>query len=288
MAPDSELSRHRHSSTCLIHVGEHPFGVYQRQPLGNQVARGKELLAFLQGIQPEYLYIVGDFFDAWVLTTRWYWPVEYTRIVDRVAELARQGTRVRITPGNHDSFLRGPLPSLPEFEIADEFVHETADGRRFVVTHGDLFDGIERGFRWLSKVGSFGYSLLIDVNILLNWILRRFGLRPRYFCFWLKRASKRMLGAYGRFQRKLIQYAVDKRVDGIICGHLHKPLIVERADITYINTGDWLENASALIEDGDGRLTLINHGLKNLKKGTQLFSRTRLTGQARECQDHRL
>ena len=228
--------------------------------LGIKLARGKELLEFLQGIEPQQLYLVGDIFDAWVLTSRWHWPPEYTQIVDRILELAQRGTEVLVTPGNHDAFLRGPLPRLPLLSIADEFQHETADGRRFVVTHGDLFDGIEKGFRWLSKVGSFGYTLVVDANIATNWLLRRLGMRPRYYSFWIKRTSKRLLGAHGRFRRKLLEHARGQRVTGIICGHVHLPQMLQDEGIEYINTGDWLENASAVVELESGELVLFNYG----------------------------
>ncbi len=230
--------------------------------LGIKLARGKELLEFLRRIEPQQLYLVGDIFDAWVLTSRWYWPPEYTQVVDRIFELAERGTEVRVTPGNHDSFLRGPLPRIPALTIADEFWHQTADGRRFVVTHGDLFDGIEKGFRWLSKVGSFGYTLVVDANIATNWILRRLGWRPRYYCFWIKRTSKRLLGAHGRFRRKLLEHARAQQAAGIICGHVHLPQILCDAGAAYINTGDWLENASAVVELDSGDLVLCNFGVE--------------------------
>lgn len=228
--------------------------------LGIRLSRARELLAFLQGIRPQQLYLVGDIFDAWVLTSRWYWPDEYTALIERVLELAAGGTQVHLVPGNHDAFLRGRLLRYLNLSIADEFLHETADGRRFLVTHGDQFDGIEKGFRWLSKVGSYFYTLVIDCNIAINWLLSRLGLPPWFFAFWIKRTSKRMLGANGRFRRKLIQHAIDTKVDGIICGHVHLPQILRTDGVDYINLGDWLDNASALLESPAGDLVLINHG----------------------------
>jgi UDP-2,3-diacylglucosamine pyrophosphatase LpxH len=228
--------------------------------LGIRLARARELLGLLRRIRPERLYLVGDIFDAWVLSSRWYWPQEYTAVVERILELAASGTQVQIVPGNHDAFLRGRLPQYPGISIADEYLYETVDGRRFIVAHGDLFDGIEKGFRWLSKTGSFFYTLVIDCNIAANWVLRKLGMRPRYFAFWIKRTSKRILGANGRFRRKLVQHAVERDVDGIICGHVHLPQILHEDGVAYVNIGDWLDNASALLELPDGDLVLVNHG----------------------------
>ncbi len=228
--------------------------------LGQKLSRGDELLAFLKEFQPDHLYLVGDFVDAWCLRWNWHWPASYTGIIDRLIELQSRGTVIRYTPGNHDSFLRRRIPKISGVAIADDFIHETVDRRRLLVVHGDLFDSIERNWKWLSRVGSFLFNRVIDVNLGLNFVLRKFHRRPVYFSFWIKRTSKRMLGAFGRFQRKLIKAARDRGVDGIICGHVHFPQMRHEGSVVYINTGDWLENASALVEQFDGSLELINHG----------------------------
>ncbi len=228
--------------------------------LGQKLARGDELLAFLRAMEPDNLYLVGDFIDVWCLRWNWHWPDSYTGIFERLMELRARGTRIFYTPGNHDAVLRRPLPKMPGVEIADEFIHQRVDGRRLLVTHGDLLDSIEHRLKWLSRIGSFLFNRIIDINLATNFVLRKFGLRPVFFSFWIKRTSKRLLGAFGRFQRKLIQTAADRGLDGIVCGHVHWPLMIEGREILYVNTGDWLENASALIELDDGRLELWNHG----------------------------
>jgi UDP-2,3-diacylglucosamine pyrophosphatase LpxH len=206
------------------------------------------------------LYLVGDFIDTWCLRWNWHWPNSYTGIFERLIELRAGGTKIYYTPGNHDAILRRRVPRIPGVAIANQFIHETADGRRLLVTHGDLLDSIEHGWRWLSRIGSFGFNRIIDLNLATNYVLRKLGLRPRFYSFWIKRTSKRLLGAFGRFQRKLIQTAVDGQLDGIICGHVHWPLLVEERGVVYLNTGDWLENASAIVEHFDGRMELKNHG----------------------------
>jgi UDP-2,3-diacylglucosamine pyrophosphatase LpxH len=228
--------------------------------LGQKLSRGDELLQFLWSIEPDNLYLVGDFIDTWCLRWKWHWPSSYGGIFERLIELRSGGTKIFYTPGNHDAILRGRIPQIPGVDIANQFIHQTADGRRLLVTHGDLLDSIEHGWKWLSRVGSFGFNRIIDLNLATNYLLRRLGLRPRFYSFWIKRTSKRMLGAFGRFQRKLIQTAVERELDGIICGHVHWPLLVEEQGVVYLNTGDWLENASAIFEHQDGTFELRNHG----------------------------
>ena len=228
--------------------------------LGQKLSRGDELLAFLRAMEPENLYLVGDFIDTWCLRWNWYWPPSYTGIFERLMELRSRGTRIFYTPGNHDAVLRRPLPKFPGIEIADQFIHQLVDRRQFLVIHGDLLDSIEHRWKWLSRIGSFFFNRVIDLNLATNFVLRKIGFRPIFFSFWIKRSSKRLLGAFGRFQRKLILTAVNRGLDGIICGHVHWPLMINDGGILYINTGDWLENASALIEHCDGSLELWNHG----------------------------
>lgn len=234
--------------------------------LGQKLSRGDELLAFLRSVDPEHLYLVGDFIDTWCLRWNWHWPQAYTGILERLMEMRGGGTRIFYTPGNHDAILRKPIPRIPGVEVANEFVHTLADGRRLLVTHGDLLDSIEHGWKWLSRIGSFLFNRVIDINLATNFILRTAGFRPIYFSFWIKRTSKRMLGAFGRFQRKLIQTAAQRGMDGIVCGHVHWPIMVSAGKILYVNTGDWLENASAFVEHCDGSLALWNHG-KVIERG---------------------
>lgn len=228
--------------------------------LGQKLSRGDELLAFLRSYEPDYLYLVGDIIDAWCIRWSGHWPAEYTQIIERVFELRDRGTVVRYLPGNHDAFLRKPMPKMVGIQFANEFIHESADGRRWLVMHGDLMETIERRWSWLSRLGSFGFNRIIDLNLAINFGLRKLQMKPVYFCFTIKRASKWVLGAFGRFRRKLIKAATDQGLEGIICGHVHFPQIVHADGAIFINTGDWLEHASALVEHSDGTLELRNHG----------------------------
>ena len=251
--------------------------------LGLKLGNGNELLQLLMEIQPERLYLVGDFLDAWVLESAWYWPPVNADIIDRLKHLQTSGTRIFYTPGNHDDFLREPSSAWPtkdwkvdiwpfvdadgipktqidEMEIADEFAYELMDGRRLLVMHGDLLDTVEKKLKPLSTFGSWVFLRIVGWNARSNRMLGSFGFRPWNYSFTIKRVSKRIQGAYGRFRKKLVAYARELEYDGIICGHVHRPEISTIEQEVYINTGDWLENSSVLIEEMDGTLVLQNQG----------------------------
>jgi UDP-2,3-diacylglucosamine pyrophosphatase LpxH len=142
-------------------------------------------------------------------------------------------------------------------EVADEFIHESADGRRFVVIHGDQFDGVESKAVWLSKLGSLGYDLLLAVDRSLNYVRRRLGRKAWRLSAGVKARVKRIVAFLSGFEERLAEHARAKRCQGIICGHIHTPVITARGEITYCNTGDWVENCSALLEFDDGELRLV-------------------------------
>lgn len=224
--------------------------------LGCRHSQAAAFLELLERFEPEKLYLVGDFIDGWKLRTRWRWLPEYDQILRRLMELKRGGTELFYTPGNHDEFLRGFLANFGVIDIQDRFVHEAADGRRFVVTHGDQFDRIEKSAGWLSLVASYAYDVLLSANWLGNR-LRGKKHDPYAFCGAIKRRIKRLVKHVSEFEDQLVGSARDAECDGIICGHIHAPRIQQLGDVAYINTGDWVENCSALVELDDGSFDLI-------------------------------
>lgn len=225
--------------------------------LGCRHANAAALLDFLNGIQPESLYLVGDIVDGWRLRRGWYWNDTYNLLLRRLIELMASGTQIYYTPGNHDEFLRQFISNLGSIEIADEFVHETADGRRMLVMHGDQFDAVVRHARWLSMVGDVGYSVLLGVNTAFNVLRRQFGWGYWSLSAYIKRHVKQATSCIGRFEASITRYAASKGCDGVICGHIHTAAIRELGGVTYCNTGDWVESCTALVEHVDGRLELI-------------------------------
>ena len=232
--------------------------------LGCKHARTDAFLEFFQSYLPERLYLVGDFFDAWKINSGWHWPEHCDGIVSHLVALVNQGTEVLYTPGNHDSFLRRSsfrsfLPaSFPDVRIADEFVFETVNGWRFLVTHGDLFDFFETKAQWVSKGSSWFYDSCLSLN---RWIQRRFlhaDRNPYAACALIKGRVKRGVKFISRYEHKIMRHALEKECDGVICGHIHTPTIKQSDSVLYCNTGDWVENCTGLVEHCDGTMELVS------------------------------
>lgn len=224
--------------------------------LGCRHSQAAAFLEMLDRFEPEQIYLVGDFIDGWKLKNRWRWLPEYDRVIQRLLELKRRGTRLYYTPGNHDEFLRGFLANFGVVDIQDRFIHTAADGRRYVVTHGDQFDKVEQGNPWISLLASYAYDLLLSANWLGNR-LRGKKHDPYAFCAKVKGSIKQLVKHVSNFESQLVSSAHAENCDGIICGHIHAPRIAKVEDIHYLNTGDWVENCSVLVERQDGGFELM-------------------------------
>lgn len=226
--------------------------------LGCKFARTDAFLDFLLGMQPETLFIVGDFIDGWRLQKAWYWNDTYSFVLRRLIELMNEGTKVCYTPGNHDEFLRSLRTPVGSVALCDEFVHETLDGRKLLVIHGDQFDtAVCHG--WVSRLGDVGYNALLGANTVFNFARRQMG-----FGYWslsaaIKRKVKQATSLVGNFQQHLTHHATQRGCQGVVCGHIHTPVIRETNGFTYYNTGDWVESCTALIEHVDGRFELFRY-----------------------------
>jgi UDP-2,3-diacylglucosamine pyrophosphatase LpxH len=229
--------------------------------LGCRHSQAEEFLAFLQQHQPKYLYIIGDFIDGWKLRRRWRWRPEYDKILKHLLHLHCTGTKLRYAPGNHDSFLRGfltQLGSLNLLQVRERFIHESADRRRFLVVHGDQFDHIEQNVQWLSRLASIAYDVLLTASRWLN-VLPGVSRKRYVVCGAIKRSVKRLVRHISEFERQLVEAAKGHRCHGIICGHVHEPRIRGLGGLAYCNTGDWVENCSALVEYESGQFELVRH-----------------------------
>ena len=225
--------------------------------LGCRYSQAEAFLSFLNSIQVDRLYLVGDFIDGWRLRRRWHWQLVYVQIFQRLVEMATQGTEIFYTPGNHDEFLRDYFHDFGWIRVADQFVHQTLDGRRLAVLHGDKFDDFERQAKWLSKLGSIGYDGLIRANSLVNLIRRGLCLEDCRFSSQVKVWTKQAVQFISDFEERLICHAKDTDCDGVICGHIHVPRLDRVRNFVYCNTGDWVEHCTALVEHVDGELELI-------------------------------
>jgi UDP-2,3-diacylglucosamine pyrophosphatase LpxH len=226
--------------------------------LGFPGCSAEYLLDFLESTRCANLYLVGDIIDFWHLRKRHYWPEAHSRVVRAILDKARSGTRVVMVPGNHDEALR-PYDGMKigPVEVRDHLVHETPDGRRLLVLHGDQFDSVVRCSPLLAMIGSSLYGLLLGMNRWINAVRRRLGKDYWSLAAYLKNKVKNAVQYIGRFEEAVVTAARRERVDGVVCGHIHRAEITRLGNITYMNCGDWVESCTALVEHFDGRIELI-------------------------------
>ncbi|PKB25763.1 UDP-2,3-diacylglucosamine pyrophosphatase LpxH [Novosphingobium kunmingense] len=227
--------------------------------LGTRGCNADLLLDFLRAHECETLYLVGDIVDGWRLRKGWYWPDAHNEVVRRVLKQAHRGTRVVLIAGNHDEMLR-PYCGMTfgGVEIANEAVHVTADGRRLLITHGDAFDVVVLYHRWLAFLGDKAYELLLRANVVLNAVRRRFKLPYWSLSSYLKKRVKNAVAYIGEFEEAVAHAARERSVDGVVCGHIHCAEIRQIGDVTYYNDGDWVESCTALVEDFDGTISIVD------------------------------
>ncbi|MBX3450090.1 MAG: UDP-2,3-diacylglucosamine diphosphatase [Planctomycetaceae bacterium] len=227
--------------------------------LGCRHARTREFLDFLNRYEPEQLYLIGDFIDGWKLRRKLDWRPEFNDILSRLYELHEHGTQIFYTPGNHDDFLRQFRWNFGFVSIEDEFVHQTADGQRFLVTHGDKFDRVEAAAKWVSVMASLGYDVLLSANRLFSRWRRTTPGSEYSLGSTIKRRVKAFVRYISDFESRLAGHARERNCEGVICGHIHTPARADLGGVVYCNTGDWVENCTAFVEDYAGELRLIRY-----------------------------
>jgi UDP-2,3-diacylglucosamine pyrophosphatase LpxH len=231
--------------------------------LGSKAAKTDFLLDFLRTHEADTIILVGDIVDGWRLKRSWYWPQQCNDVVQKVLRKARKGTRIIYIPGNHDEFMRDfPGIHFGGIEVAQRIVYEMADGKKYLVLHGDEFDVVVRNARLLAYLGDWAYDTAIAINVLLAAIRRRLGMPYWSFSAWAKLQVKHAVNFIGEFQRVVADEARRAEVDGVICGHIHHAVMEDIDGIHYVNTGDWVESCTAIAEHPDGRLELISWGHK--------------------------
>lgn len=229
--------------------------------LGTPGCQAHALLDFLKRVECDTLYLVGDIIDGWQLRRSWYWPQAHNDVVQKLLRKARKGTRVIYVPGNHDEFARKFLEhSFGGIEVAEEWIHTTADGRQLWVTHGDLYDGVIQVARWLALLGDSLYEFTLKLNRHLNSWRARAGLPYWSLSKYLKLKVKRAVSYVGDFEAALAREARKRGVDGLVCGHIHHAEMRDVEGILYCNDGDWVESLTALVEHADGSLALVEWG----------------------------
>lgn len=239
--------------------------------LGCKFSQTEYFLDFIKWVdkqRPQQVYIVGDFIDGWQLKRNWYWDKNCNLIIRKIFSLLKHDVKVFYVAGNHDEFIRNFIDEIHEIDlsglkIADEFIHVTPNGEDLLVIHGDKFDAAIRYAmkytRFLCTLGDWGYGNLIKLNRLVNWVRYRLNLPYWSLSKAIKHQFKQAVNYVGGFEEILVDYAKEKKCQGVICGHIHTPGFKKIKDIWYYNCGDWVESNSAIIEYEDGRMQLINH-----------------------------
>jgi len=227
--------------------------------LGTPGCQAQALLHFLRHVECETLFLVGDIIDGWQLRRCWYWPQAHNDVVQKLLRKARKGTRVIFIPGNHDEFARRyALHNFGGVDVAHDWIHTTADGRRLWVTHGDLYDGVIQCAKWLAYVGDWAYELTLKINRWLNAARARLGLPYWSLSKVLKHKVKRAVSYIGDFEAAVAREAKKRGVHGVVCGHIHHAELREIDGVLYANDGDWVESLTALVEHADGRLEILD------------------------------
>lgn len=231
--------------------------------LGTKDSQAKSLLEFLKNNESENLFLVGDIIDGWSLRRKMYWPQEHSDVVQKILRKARKNTNVFYIIGNHDEFLRKFIPiSLGErLLLMNEYQYTDLKGRKIEVVHGDAFDSITMNKKWLALLGDVIYQFLLRINRPLNSVRRFIGYR-RYWSLskYLKQKVKKSVQFIDNYEKVLSDYAKNKKLDGILCGHIHHAEIRQMGSVLYLNSGDWVESCTALVETLDGEWQLIDAG----------------------------
>lgn len=237
--------------------------------LGTHGCQAEALVDFLKEYTCDSLYLVGDIIDGWRLKKRIYWPQSHSDVIRRILTVARNGNRVYYILGNHDEALRKWLNFDLRFgrvRILNRQDHIALNGKRYLVVHGDMFDGLmQKDWKWLMHVGDVAYNLLIWLNIRLNTMRGWLGMDYWSLSKYLKTKTKEAVSFVDGFEEKLADYADQKGYAGVICGHIHSAAIKNINGIEYLNTGDWVESCTAIVETHDGEFKLVDWS-KNINR----------------------
>ena len=230
--------------------------------LGTYGCQAKAVNKYLKSIEPEILVLNGDIIDIWQFSKH-YWPKSHMKVVQRIFKMLGNGTKIYYLTGNHDEMLRKFTDfNLGNLEVLNKLVLEL-DGKKAWFFHGDVFDITMKHSKWLAKLGAVGYDFLIILNSIANFISEKILRRGRLsFSQKVKQGFKSAIKFIDDFEETAVQVAIEKKYDYVICGHIHHPIIKQfptgYGTITYLNSGDWVENLTAL-EYNNGNWSLYQH-----------------------------
>jgi UDP-2,3-diacylglucosamine pyrophosphatase LpxH len=220
--------------------------------LGTKGSKAKELIRFLKINTAETLILNGDIIDGWQLKKSGEWKRKHTRF------MSEHQTDVIYLRGNHDDFLDQFIPlTIGKLKLVREWIYDSPNGKKYLIIHGDIFDSITSQMAWLAKLGDIGYTFLLWLNRIYNEYRAKKGLPYYSLSAAIKAKVKSAVSYISDYEEKLVEYAKAKDCKGIICGHIHQPAIKMYGDIEYLNSGDWVESLSALVEDFNGEWSLL-------------------------------
>jgi UDP-2,3-diacylglucosamine pyrophosphatase LpxH len=227
--------------------------------LGKRGCRADLLIDFLRHHDADTIYLVGDIIDGWALRSGWYWPQSHNDVIQKLLRKVRKGTKIVFIPGNHDEFARDYLGmNFGGVDVADSVMHETADGKRLLVIHGDQFDIVVSHAKWLAFLGDWAYEAALFSNFWFNKLRRAMGLPYWSFSAWAKLKVKDAVKFIGDFEKTLSEEARKQNADGVVCGHIHHAVIRDIDGMRYVNCGDFVESCTAVAEHMNGRLEILH------------------------------
>lgn len=245
--------------------------------LGTRGCNADMLIDFLDHVDCDVMYLVGDIIDGWALKKRFYWPDSHNDIVWRFLKRAKRGTEIVYIPGNHDEMFRQFSGlNFGGVHIRRQAIHTTADGRRLLVLHGDEFDAITMSHRWLAHLGDAAYEMMMGLNRLVNRVRRLLDLPYWSLSKYAKAKVKNAVEFISKFEEIVAHEAGARGVDGVIAGHIHTAEMRDIEGIAYYNDGDWVEGCTALVEHYDGTMEILHWAEEMAKRESELASGVRL------------
>jgi UDP-2,3-diacylglucosamine pyrophosphatase LpxH len=227
--------------------------------IGSTQCQADALLDFLKHNDSDKLYLVGDIIDFWALSKKMYWPRDHNTVIQKILRKARHGTQIIYVPGNHDENVRDYHDFVfGDIIVKNSDIHTTANGKRFLIVHGDEYDTIAKHHKWVAKLGSLGYDWLIELNRYIRFVRRLLGVQSQFsLAAFVKYKVKNVVQFISDYEESIVHSLRNEGVDGVICGHIHHAEIKPIEDFLYVNTGDFVESCTAIVELQDGTLELI-------------------------------
>ncbi|KIM04761.1 MAG: serine/threonine protein phosphatase [Sulfurovum sp. AS07-7] len=229
--------------------------------LGTKFSKAEIFLDFLKKVESENIFLIGDIIDGWAIKRKFKWPQSHSDVIQKLLRASRKGVNIYYIIGNHDDFLRPFVPLVlgDRIQIVNELEYISLKKKRYYIVHGDFFDSITMTKKWLAHLGDIGYDLLLNINVVFSYIRQKIGYK-KYWSLskYVKDNVKQSVNFINDYENILSEYAHKNKYDGVICGHIHKAEIKMVDTIEYMNSGDWVESCTVLVERFDGEFEIIH------------------------------